>query len=316
MPQYHPHKLLVTGGAGFIGSNFIHYLLRQYKDVTIVNLDALTYAGNQENLNGLPDPGRHQLMVGNICDVECVANLLRTHDIDTIVHFAAESHVDRSIDNPDEFVQSNVLGTMRLLVAAQRYWLEERHYSPEQCRFHHISTDEVYGQLSPVQAPFTEQTPYDPSSPYSASKAAADHFVRAAYRTYGLGVTLSNCSNNYGPRQHVEKFIPLVIKCCLNGQRIPIYGSGENIRDWIFVDDHCQLLDQVIRHGALGQSYNIGAQSEHTNMSLATLICQIMEQLKPGKQPYADLITHVIDRKGHDFRHCVLRLSVESLIRA
>ena len=258
MAEYQPQNILVTGGAGFIGCNYIRYMLTKYKNISIVNLDKLTYAGSLDNLADLPDPSRHQFIQGDICDQLLVAKLLRQYQIDTIVHFAAESHVDRSITGPAAFIETNILGTFSLLEAARSYWLDDSLYGQQQCRFHHISTDEVYGSLAKKDPPFEESTAYAPNSPYSASKAGSDHLVRAWHHTYGLPVTTSNCSNNYGPYQHPEKFIPTIIRCCFEQKPIPIYGDGTNIRDWLYVEDHCSGVDTVIRQGKPGETYNIG----------------------------------------------------------
>lgn len=258
MQIYHPRNFLITGGAGFIGSHFILQLLQQHPNITVTNLDALTYAAMPENLASVAQDGRYQFVQADINNKDVVMRLLREKNIDTIVHFAAESHVDRSILQPAAFIQTNVLGTFCLLECARQYWLIEKHYQHQQCRFHHISTDEVYGSLEKTAPAFTEQHAYEPNSPYSASKAGSDHLVRAYYHTYGLPMTLSNCSNNYGPHQHPEKLIPTVIHACLQQQPIPVYGDGTNIRDWLFVTDHCAGIEQVIRQGKLGEKYNLG----------------------------------------------------------
>lgn len=302
---FQPKNMLVTGGAGFIGSNYVHYMLKSDPTVRIVNLDLLTYAGDLRNLNGLPDPQRHHFVQGDICDAELVARLLREHEIDTVVHFAAESHVDRSIRGPGEFVRTNVVGTYTLLEACRQYWLNERKLGSEQVRFHHISTDEVYGSLGPDDPPFTETTPYAPNSPYSASKAGSDHLVRAYHHTYGLPTTTTNCSNNYGPRQHGEKFIPTVIRHCLEQKPIPVYGNGSNIRDWLYVEDHCSGIDAVIRRGGLGNTYNIGGANEHANIDICRLICRLMDSRFPERGPHERLINFVKDRPGHDWRYSI-----------
>jgi len=312
MALFQPHNVLVTGGAGFIGANFIPSFLSGRPEARVVNLDALTYAGQLENLEGLPDPDRHQFVHGDICDRALVDSLLRKHEIDTVVHFAAESHVDRSISGPAAFVQTNLVGTFTLLEAARQYWREERKLGPEACRFHHISTDEVYGTLGPDDPPFTETTPYAPNSPYSASKAGSDHLVRAYYHTYGLPVTTSNCSNNYGPRQNWEKFIPAIIRACVEGRPIPVYGDGSNIRDWLYVDDHCRGIEAVIRGGRLGESYNIGGRNEWSNISIARLICRRMDERRPAAAPHERLITFVTDRPGHDWRYAIDGQKIET----
>ncbi|MBC8509859.1 MAG: dTDP-glucose 4,6-dehydratase [Anaerolineales bacterium] len=260
-------NVLVTGGAGFIGSNFIRYLLRKEPGVRIINLDALTYAGHMENLTDLPDQDRHVFVEGNICDRDLICQLLHQYDIDTVVHFAAETHVDRSILGPEQFVQTNVIGTFTLLESTRRYWLEEEPMGVEKVRFHHISTDEVYGSLESDASPFSETTPYAPNSPYAASKASSDHLVRSYAHTYGLPVTITNCSNNYGPYQFPEKFIPLMILNALEGRQIPVYGDGNQIRDWLYVDDHCEAILVVLLGGMPGETYNIGGNTQPTNFS-------------------------------------------------
>jgi dTDP-glucose 4,6-dehydratase len=302
---YQPRNLLITGGAGFIGCNFVRYYLTAHPEVRLINLDSLTYAGSLANLQDLPTPEQHIFVQGDIGDRPLVDQLLREHEIETIVHFAAESHVDRSITGPAAFLQSNVIGTFTLLEAARQYWLEEQRLSPEQCRFHHISTDEVYGTLSPTDPAFSETTPYAPNSPYSASKAASDHFVRAYYHTYGLPVTVSNCSNNYGPFQHSEKFIPTIIRSCLEQKSIPVYGDGSNIRDWLYVADHCQAIDRVIAEGRLGEHYNIGGCNEWSNLAIVKHLCQLMDEFRPQQAPHARLIGFVTDRPGHDWRYAI-----------
>jgi len=303
--NYQANNILVTGGAGFIGSNFIRYLLENNRPVKIVNLDALTYAGNKANLTNLKNPKQHQLIEGNICDRQLIEKLLREHHIDTIIHFAAESHVDRSISGPEAFIQTNIVGTFCLLEAARQYWLEEKKLSQQQCRFHHISTDEVYGSLEEKDPAFSETTAYDPSSPYSAAKAGSDHLAKAYFRTYGLPMTITNCSNNYGPYQHQEKLIPTIIKACIHQQPIPIYGDGKNIRDWLFVDDHCSAIETVITKGKLGETYNIGGECELTNLEVASTICKTMDALYPQKNSHLELIQFVKDRPGHDKRYAI-----------
>ena len=305
MAEYQPQNILVTGGAGFIGCNYIRYMLTKYKNISIVNLDKLTYAGSLDNLVDLPDPSRHQFIQGDICDQLLVAKLLRQYQIDTIVHFAAESHVDRSITGPAAFIETNILGTFSLLEAARSYWLDDSQYGQQQCRFHHISTDEVYGSLAKKDPPFEESTAYAPNSPYSASKAGSDHLVRAWYHTYGLPVTTSNCSNNYGPYQHPEKFIPTIIRCCFEQKPIPIYGDGTNIRDWLYVEDHCSGVDTVIRQGIPGETYNIGGQNELANIDMCHLICSLMDGLVVNDSLSRDLICFVEDRLGHDWRYAI-----------
>ena len=302
-------NVLVTGGAGFIGANFVHYLLKIEPNVKLVNLDSLTYAGSLENLKGLPDPSGHIFVEGDICDAELVNGLMREHDIDTIVHFAAESHVDRSILGPAPFIQTNVVGTFTLLEAAKQAWGEERSGK----RFHHVSTDEVFGSLSPDDPAFREVTPYDPRSPYSASKASSDHLVRAYFHTYDLPVTITNCSNNYGPYQFPEKLIPLVILNALQGKPLPIYGDGKQIRDWLYVEDHCEAVYRVLLDGKLGETYNVGGGNQPYNIDLVNEICAVLDELKPfdpaqdkpASVSYATLITHVTDRPGHDRRYAM-----------
>jgi len=303
--EYNAKNILVTGSAGFIGCNFVRQTLKDNLSVKIVSLDKLTYAGNINNLANLPDPSRHTLINGDICDCNLVYKLLREYKIDTIVHFAAESHVDRSITGPADFIQTNIVGTFTLLEAARKYWLDERKWNKEKCRFHHISTDEVYGELKKNDPPFCEITPYQPSSPYSASKASSDHLVRAYFRTYGLPVTISNCSNNYGPYQHPEKLIPTIIRCGLEQRPIPIYGNGSNIRDWLYVEDHCSAISTILRKGRVGETYNIGGNCEKDNLSLTKIICELMDKKMPINKPHSKLITFVNDRPGHDWRYAI-----------
>ncbi len=305
MPEYQPRNVLVTGGAGFIGANFVRYLLAADPEVRVVNLDLLTYAGSLGNLEGLPDPTRHHFVHGDIGDRDLVDRLVRGHGIETVVHFAAESHVDRSISGPAAFIQTNVVGTFTLLEVARRYWLDDRGLGAEACRFHHISTDEVYGSLGREDPPFTETTPYAPNSPYSASKAASDHLVRAYHHTYGLPVTTTNCSNNYGPYQHPEKFIPTVIGACRDGRPIPVYGDGSNIRDWLYVEDHCHGIDTVVRRGRPGETYNLGGANEWSNLEIVRRICALMDEVRPSGAPHDRLITFVKDRPGHDWRYAI-----------
>jgi len=311
-------RLLVTGGAGFIGSNFVHYWLRHHPADVVVVLDALTYAGNRANLDPVKDNSRLSFVVGDIGDTALVEQLLRRERIDTIVHFAAESHVDRSIHGPDAFIQTNVLGTHSLLMAARKVWLIEG-LAPEH-RFHHVSTDEVYGSLGPLDAGFTESTAYAPNSPYSASKAASDHLVRAYHHTYGLQVTTSNCSNNYGPYHFPEKLIPLMIVNILHGRSLPVYGEGRNVRDWLHVGDHCRGIELVLMQGRVGEVYNIGGGSECENIQLVQMLCRIADEIfaedpqLQGRFPQSPaardqtavgLITYVTDRAGHDRRYAI-----------
>ena len=305
MTEYRPRFALVTGGAGFIGSNFVRHWLEVDKTVEMVTLDKLSYAGCMKNLADLPHPNRHTFIRGDICDAQLVAALLRQYTIDAIVHFAAESHVDRSIAGPAPFIQSNLVGTFTLLDAARSFWLDEKGLGPSACRFHHVSTDEVFGSLGPTDPPFREGMPYCPNSPYSASKAGSDHLVHAYHHTYGLPVTITNCSNNYGPYQHPEKFIPVVIHACLNQQPIPVYGDGSNIRDWLYVEDHCRGIIQAIVHGQNGHMYNLAGQMEQANIDIARLICSLMDELRPEDKPHERLITFVTDRPGHDWRYAM-----------
>jgi dTDP-glucose 4,6-dehydratase len=298
--SHRPRSVLVTGGAGFIGANFVRHLLGVDPDVRVVNLDLLTYAANPSHLDGMAGAERHQLVPGDICDAPLVAKLFETHRFDTVVHFAAESHVDRSIEGPVAFVRTNVTGTFTLLEAARQAWRGRA-----DVRFHHVSTDEVFGSLGPNDAPFRETTPYAPNSPYSASKAASDHLVRAYGHTYGLPVTISNCSNNYGRFQHAEKFIPTVIRSCLEGRAIPVYGTGRNVRDWLHVQDHCEAIERILRQGRAGETYCVGGENERTNLEIVGLICALMDELVPAGAPHERLVSFVADRPGHDWRYAV-----------
>ena len=311
-------RVLVTGGAGFIGANFVHYCLSTNRSCRVVVLDAVTYAGNMSSLQALPNRSDFRFVRGDIRDEGLVEQLLIEESIDTIVHFSAESHVDRSIESPHLVVETNVLRTHSLLCAARRVWLSRSRTRSH--RFHHVSTDEVYGSLGPDDAPFTESSPYAPNSPYSASKAASDHLVRAYHQTYGLQITLSNCSNNYGPYQFPEKLIPLTILCILGGKGIPVYGDGLHRRDWLNVIDHCRALDLILTHGKSGEVYNIGGRSEHANIDLITSLCKVADELFANssalRRDYLDcpaargmecssLITPVPDRPGHDRRYSI-----------
>jgi dTDP-glucose 4,6-dehydratase len=298
-------NVLVTGGAGFIGSNFIHYLQRTEPDVQIVNLDALTYAGSLENLKDLPDESRHTFVKGDITDRALVDRIFADHKIDTVVHFAAESHVDRSILDPGVFVSTNVVGTFTLLEAARKAWLVDKILPIENTRFHHVSTDEVFGTLTRDEPPFDEETAYAPRSPYAASKASSDHFVRAYGTTYGLPISISNCSNNYGPRQFPEKLIPLMILNATNGKPLPVYGDGMQIRDWLYVDDHCEGIWKVATEGRVGETYCIGGDNQPPNIEIVKLICDILDELQADSPytPHEQLITYVQDRPGHDRRY-------------
>lgn len=312
-------NLLVTGGAGFIGANFVHYWMKAYPHDKIVVLDALTYAGNKANLAPVADNPNFRFYHGNICDTSLVETLLKEHRIDTLVHFAAESHVDRSISGPDAFIETNIIGTHSLLKAAKKIWLDEG-LNRAGHRFHHVSTDEVYGTLAPDDPAFSEVTPYAPNSPYAASKAASDHLVRAYHHTYGLNVTTSNCSNNYGPYHFPEKLIPLVITNILLDKPLPIYGDGRQVRDWLYVEDHARGIDLVIRKGRQGECYNIGGVNEWSNIDIVGLVCERMNKEFAGnphlseKYPLAEramsgcaqeLITYVDDRAGHDRRYAI-----------
>lgn len=300
-------NVIVTGGAGFIGSNFIHYLNKEYPHCQIVNLDKLTYAGSLENLEGLAHPEQYQFYHGDICDEVLIASLLEKHAIDTIVHFAAETHVDRSIHDPNQFIQTNIIGTYTLLEAARKFWLEQKATVRHPVRFHHISTDEVFGSLTPSDEPFNETTPYDPHSPYAASKAASDHLVRSYFHIYQLPNTISNCSNNYGSRQFPEKLIPLCILSALNGKPIPVYGDGRQIRDWLYVEDHCEAIVKIILDGKPGESYNLGGNNQPTNLELISQICAIMDEQCPDSpfRPHFQLVEFVKDRPGHDRRYAM-----------
>lgn len=298
-------NVLVTGGAGFIGSNFVRFLLQAEPNVRIVNLDRLTYAGRLENLEDLPDPDRHIFIHGDICDQTLVKSIFQQYLIDTIVHFAAESHVDRSIHGPGAFLQTNVVGTFTLLEAAREAWIKDQIVPLVETRFHHVSTDEVFGSLEPGEPAFREDTPYDPRSPYSASKASSDHFVRAYHHTYGLPVTITNCSNNYGPCQFPEKLIPLMILNAVSGKPLPVYGDGRQVRDWLYVTDHCDAIYRVLVDGKVGETYNIGGDNQPYNLEIINKICAILDEHLPNSpfRPHDNLIQFVTDRPGHDRRY-------------
>ena len=300
-------EVLVTGGAGFIGANFVRYLLRTKPQARIINLDALTYSGSHENLEDLPDPERHVFIHGNICDRELVESLFERYLIDTVVHFAAESHVDRSIEGPSPFIHTNILGTFTLLEAARQAWLGNHDEPRKTMRFHHISTDEVYGSLEVDDPPFHETTPYTPSSPYAASKASSDHLVRVYAHTYGLPISITNCSNNYGPYQFPEKLIPLFIMNAQEGRPLPLYGDGGQIRDWLYVEDHCEAIVHVLYEGKPGETYNIGGATNITNLELVRLLCRILDEKLPKSKhaPHESLINLVADRPGHDRRYAM-----------
>ncbi|MBW4465896.1 MAG: dTDP-glucose 4,6-dehydratase [Pegethrix bostrychoides GSE-TBD4-15B] len=299
-----PRQILITGGAGFIGANFVHHWCAAYPGDRVVVLDALTYAGNRNNLAGL-EGANLRFVEGDICDRALVDSLLQAESIDTVAHFAAESHVDRSILGPGAFVQTNVVGTFTLLEAFRQHWNNAG--QPVQYRFHHVSTDEVYGSLEADDPGFSETTPYAPNSPYSASKAGSDHLVRAYYHTYGMPTLITNCSNNYGPYHFPEKLIPLSCINILMGKPLPIYGDGQNIRDWLYVGDHCSALDVVIHRGRLGETYNIGGNNEVKNIDLVQMLCELMNELAPDLpvRPAQNLITYVKDRAGHDRRYAI-----------
>ncbi len=296
----------VTGGCGFIGANFIQYLLNKTEPKSVVNLDKLTYAGNPKNLADFEQDPRYVFVHGDICDAELVSKLCTEYQPNYIVNFAAESHVDRSIDGPAEFIQTNIVGTSVLLQESLKYYSTLKGKESERFRFHHISTDEVFGSLS-ESGLFTEETPYDPSSPYSASKASSDHLVRAWHRTFDLPVLISNCSNNYGPYQFPEKLIPLMILNCLKEKPLPVYGTGENIRDWLYVEDHCDAIYTILQKGTIGETYNVGGNNEIKNIQIVEAICDVLNDIHPagsGKS-YHELITFVKDRPGHDFRYAI-----------
>jgi len=301
-------KILITGGAGFIGSALIRHIIKNTND-TIINLDKLTYAGNLDSLSEIDENSRYHFEQVDICNESEVERVLSKHQPNVIMHLAAESHVDRSIDGPNEFIQTNIIGTFILLECAKAYYLSLTEYKKESFRFHHISTDEVYGDLHNADDFFTETTAYDPSSPYSASKAASDHLVRAWARTYNLPTLVTNCSNNYGPYHFPEKLIPLVILNALEGKTLPVYGDGQQIRDWLYVEDHARALYLVATAGKTNETYNIGGHNEKTNLDVVTTICEILEELVPNKpknvKHYKDLITFVPDRPGHDVRYAI-----------
>ncbi|WP_412067556.1 dTDP-glucose 4,6-dehydratase [Rubrivirga sp. IMCC43871] len=298
--------ILVTGGAGFIGSAVVRGALDRYPASQVVTLDALTYAGSRANLVGLGD--RHTFVEGDIRDGALVRRVMSEHEVALVVHLAAESHVDRSIEGPAEFVSTNVLGTQAMLDAAREVW-----DGASGVRFHHVSTDEVYGDLGPDDPAFSETTPYAPSSPYSASKAGSDHLVRASARTFGLPVSITNCSNNYGPRQYPEKLIPVVLARALAGEPIPVYGDGGNVRDWLYVGDHADAIWAVVERGLDGETYNVGGNAEVDNLTLVRTLCVLLDERRPGGAPHADLITFVTDRPGHDRRYAVDTAKIEGL---
>lgn len=304
--------IFVTGCAGFIGSNFVHAWLRT-SDELVVNLDKLTYAGNLANLNALKGDKRHVFVQGDIGDRELVGGLLAEHIPRAVLNFAAESHVDRSIHGPSDFIQTNIVGTFNLLESVRAYWQDLSEAEKAAFRFLHVSTDEVYGTLSPTDAPFVETNTYEPNSPYSASKAASDHLVRAWHHTYGLPVLTTNCSNNYGPYHFPEKLIPLVLLNALAGKSLPIYGDGQQVRDWLYVEDHCRAIARVLEAGKVGETYNIGGWNEKANFDVVNTLCAVLDELKPradGKH-YAEQITYVKDRPGHDRRYAIDARKIE-----
>ncbi len=297
-------NLLITGGAGFIGSNFILRLIKTRPDLSIINLDALTYAGNLDSLSSLEGNPRYRFVHGDIGDQSLIESMVSENQIDTVVNFAAESHVDRSILGPIQFLETNVVGTGKLLEAVRKAWAGK---DPSTLRFHHISTDEVFGSLEPNEASFCETSQYSPNSPYSASKAASDHLVRAYQHTYQLPVTISNCTNNYGPYQFPEKLIPLMIMNCLLGKPLPVYGDGRQIRDWLYVEDHCEAIQLILEHGKVGETYLIGGENQPTNLEIIQQITSLLDEILPDSQyqPHANLISYVQDRPGHDRRYAM-----------
>nr|WP_156029019.1 dTDP-glucose 4,6-dehydratase [Shewanella sp. 38A_GOM-205m] len=301
-------KILVTGGAGFIGSTVVRYIINNTQD-SVINVDKLTYAGNLESLVSVEKDKRYAFEQVDVCDRAELDRVFEEHKPDVVVHLAAESHVDRSIDGPAAFIQTNIVGTYTLLEAARSYWQGLCGVQKANFRFLHVSTDEVYGELDLLDSPFTENNRYAPSSPYSASKASSDHLVRAWYKTYGLPVVISNCSNNYGPYQHSEKLIPRMISCALEGNPLPIYGRGEQVRDWLYVEDHVRALYSVLTQGRIGETYNIGGQSERRNIDVVRAICTLLEEFAPNKPKgltqYEQLISYVADRPGHDMRYAI-----------
>ena len=307
--------ILVTGGAGFIGANFIPFFIHGNPSTKVINIDNLTYAGDLGNIKEIADHKNYEFVQGNICDRDLIVSLFERYDIRDVIHFAAESHVDNSISNPDAFIRTNVFGTFTLLDVARNYWMDgPNNYKPEyeSSRFHHISTDEVYGTLGETGL-FKETTPYAPNSPYSASKASSDFVVRSYFHTYGMDVVTTNCSNNYGPKQHDEKLIPVIIRKALQEEEIPIYGDGKNIRDWLYVLDHCKGIELVYKKGISGETYNIGGRNECNNTRIATTICHILDKKQPriNGESYEELIAYVKDRPGHDMRYAIDATKIE-----
>lgn len=305
--------ILITGGAGFIGSNFIKHFLLNNKNINIINVDKLTYAGKLENLQEIKDNNNYVFEKGDICDIEFIQILFEKYSITDVIHFAAESHVDNSIENPDTFVKTNIIGTFNLLNTAKSFWMDvDNNYKSNfvNSRFHHISTDEVYGSLG-EKGLFTETTSYAPNSPYSASKASSDFLVRSYFHTYDMNVVTTNCSNNYGPKQHDEKLIPTIIRKCISGENIPIYGDGKNVRDWLYVIDHCKGIELVFKKGKAGETYNIGGKNERNNLEIANTICEILDTILPKSKSYKNQISFVKDRLGHDFRYAIDASKIE-----
>ncbi|HXH29475.1 MAG TPA: dTDP-glucose 4,6-dehydratase [Bacteriovoracaceae bacterium] len=307
--------ILITGGAGFIGSNFVPYFLETYPDYDLINLDAMTYAGDAKNLVGVEKDARYEFIRGDVCDRELIEGIFVKNHIEGVIHFAAESHVDNSISGPGEFIRTNVVGTFTLLDVARKAWMEKPFVTRGEykaARFHHISTDEVYGTLG-EQGLFTEETPYAPNSPYSASKASSDMIVRSYFHTFGMNVVTTNCSNNYGPKQHSEKLIPTIIRKALSQEPIPVYGQGSNIRDWLYVLDHCKGIDLVFHQGRAGETYNIGGRNERKNLSIVNHICELLDEKKPldNGDSYKKFITFVTDRPGHDLRYAIDASKIE-----
>ncbi|NDI98538.1 dTDP-glucose 4,6-dehydratase [Flavobacterium sp. LaA7.5] len=307
--------ILITGGAGFIGSNFIVHFLASNPDYFLVNLDLLTYAGTLDNLTEIESNPNYKFVQGDICDRTFLQELFAAHDFKGVIHFAAESHVDNSISGPEAFIKTNVLGTFNLLETARQHWMSAPNTHKEgyeDCRFHHISTDEVYGTLGETGL-FTEETPYAPNSPYSASKTSSDMVVRSYFHTYGMNVVTTNCSNNYGPKQHQEKLIPTIIRKAISGENIPIYGDGKNVRDWLYVLDHCTGIELVYKKGRAGETYNIGGRNERNNLYIANKICELLDTMHPKAQGnYKDQITFVTDRPGHDLRYAIDATKIEN----
>ncbi len=307
-------NILITGGAGFIGSNFIPFFLEKYQDLRVINLDLLTYAGNLDNLSECEKNERYTFIKGDICDRELINNIFEDYSIDGVIHFAAESHVDNSIENPDIFIKTNINGSFTLLDVAYRKWMHgSRKYKSKYAdsRFHHVSTDEVYGSLGDTGL-FSETTPYAPNSPYSAAKASSDMIVRSYNETYGLNTVITNCSNNYGPKQHKEKLIPKIIYNAMHNIEIPIYGDGKNVRDWLYVLDHCKGINLAFQNGKSGEVYNIGGKNEKTNLDIVNVICEILDEKRPKDTSYKNLITFVEDRAGHDKRYAIDASKIET----